>query len=312
MPLPGSSPRWATSQPRRCSGDIERSTPRRRESRASPPRTVSTGRPPTPSCSSTSWTTRALAVAVVASTGVSAGRPVEEVADAAVVGPEVVPPVADAVGLVDDEQAAAPGQVGQLLVAEARVVEPLGADEQDVDGVGGQRLAHLVPVLGVGGVHRHGADAGPLGGRDLVAHQRQQRADDDGGPGALGAAQRGRDEVDRGLAPAGALDHEHARSGPRPARRPPRAGRRGSRRPRGRPAGAAPSRALLGERAGWSAGAGASVGVVMVRPPYAARPTPGRAAVDSPPGLSREGRVSASRGRRRRRGRRARGRRASG
>ena len=138
MPLPGRSARWATSQRQPLLGRIERSTPSRSESRARPPRRVSTRRPPAPSCSTTSVTTRALAVAVVARTGVSDGQPGEQVADAAVVGPEVVAPVADAVRLVDDEQAAAPGQVGQLLVAEPGVVEPLGADEQDVDLVRGQ------------------------------------------------------------------------------------------------------------------------------------------------------------------------------
>jgi hypothetical protein len=63
-----------------------------------------------------------------------AGRQVaEQRADASVVGPEVVPPVGDAVGLVDDEQPGGRRQPGQHRVAEPRVVEPLGADEQDVD-----------------------------------------------------------------------------------------------------------------------------------------------------------------------------------
>ena len=51
-------------------------------------------------------------------------------------------------------------------------------------------------------------DAGPLGRRDLVAHQRQQRRDDDRRAVPARAQQLGGDEVDRGLAPAGALDHQ--------------------------------------------------------------------------------------------------------
>ena len=54
------------------------------------------------------------------------------------------------------------------------------------------------------------ADAEPLRRRDLVAHQRQQRRDDQRRPGALLAQQRGREEVDGGLAPARALHAQHA------------------------------------------------------------------------------------------------------
>ena len=54
------------------------------------------------------------------------------------------------------------------------------------------------------------ADPEPLGGGDLVAHQRQQRRDDQRGPGALLAQQRRGEEVDGGLAPARALHAQHA------------------------------------------------------------------------------------------------------
>ena len=50
----------------------------------------------------------------------------EDASDAAVVGSEVVAPVADAVGLVDDEQTAAGTDDREHLVAEAAVGEPLG------------------------------------------------------------------------------------------------------------------------------------------------------------------------------------------
>ncbi len=77
MPLPGRVSRWASSQASRDAASGRASTPSRSEVRASGPRTVvtGTGAPPGPavSCASTSSTTRLLAVAVVARTGVPEG-----------------------------------------------------------------------------------------------------------------------------------------------------------------------------------------------------------------------------------------------
>src|SRR4051812_48735766 len=98
-------------------------------------------------------------------------------------------------------------------VAEAGVVEALGGDEQDVGLATVDGRLDVVPVLEVGGVDGVGADAGAGGGLDLVAHEREQRGDDDGRTGALIAEQCGGDEVDRRLSPAGALYDE----GPAPA-----------------------------------------------------------------------------------------------
>ena len=148
-------------------------------------------RPSLPSCSATSSVTRALAVAVVASTGMPVGQVGEQGADAAVVGPEVVAPVGDAVRLVDHQQAAGGRQPRQHLVAEARVVEPLRADQQHVDLAGLDRVLDRLPLLEVGGVDGDRPDAGPLGGGDLVAHQREQRRDDHRRAGALRRAAAG-------------------------------------------------------------------------------------------------------------------------
>ena len=134
----------------------------------------------------------------------------EHLPDAAVVGPEVVAPVGDAVRLVDDEQAGGLGQLGEHLVAERRVVQALRADQQYVDLARVDLRADGLPVLDVGGVDGGRADARSLGRLDLVAHQREQRRDDHGRPGAEPAKQRGGDEVDRGLPPAGLLYDEHA------------------------------------------------------------------------------------------------------
>ena len=76
-----------------------------------------------PSWCSMSATTRSLAVAVHAQhRAPPAGSRSRTPADAAVVGPEVVTPVADAVGLVDHEQPGRVGHLGQDVVPEPAVV----------------------------------------------------------------------------------------------------------------------------------------------------------------------------------------------
>ena len=115
--------------------------------------------------------------------------------------------------LVDDEQAGLGGELRQHVVAERRVVEPLRGDQQHVNSAGVDLRLDAVPLLDVGRVDRVRADAGTLGGRDLVAHECEQRRDDHGRPCSLSAEQGGRHEVDGGLAPAGALHDQ----GPSPA-----------------------------------------------------------------------------------------------
>jgi hypothetical protein len=103
------------------------------------------------------------------------GQALEHLRQPAVVRAEVVAPVGDAVRLVDHQQADALGEQRQHRLAELRVVQALGADEQEVDGVLREQRAHLLPRRPVGRVDRVGADAEPLGSGDLVSHQRQQR-----------------------------------------------------------------------------------------------------------------------------------------
>ena len=210
MPEPGCSARWSASQASRCCGVFSWTTPSRSDSRSRVPRWTRT-------CESVGavGVHAQLLGDVVGHPGVGGrgGREHrdprrqlgEQRAEAAVVGAEVVAPVGDAVGLVDHQQAAGRGEPGQHLVAEARVVEPLRADQQDVDLAGLDLVVDRLPLVDVGGVDRDRADAGPLRRRDLVAHQREQRADDHGRSRARLAQQLGRDEVDRRLAPPGAL-----------------------------------------------------------------------------------------------------------
>ena len=128
-------------------------------------------------------------------------------ADPPVVGSEVVAPVRDAVGLVDDEQ---PDRALDRRAGRAREVlvrQPLGRDQQDVDLVG-RGLLDLGPLVDVAGVDRHGPQPQAIRGLDLVAHQREQRADDERRPVAGVAADAGRDPVDEALAPAGPLHNQ--------------------------------------------------------------------------------------------------------
>ena len=205
MPLPGCSARWSASQASRCSAVVSRTTPSLSVSRSRLPRSTSG-----PSSCRDQLLGDVVGDALVGGRGGrqhrdAVGQLGEQGADPAVVGAEVVAPVGDAVRLVDHQQAAGRRQPRQHLVAEPRVVEPLGADEEHVDLAALDRRVGLLPLLHVGGVDGDRSDAGPLGGRDLVAHQRQQRRDDHRRPAALLAQQQGGDEVDRRLAPSGAL-----------------------------------------------------------------------------------------------------------
>ncbi len=110
--------------------------------------------------------------------------------------------------LVDHEEAEPGPERGQLLVAEARVVEALGRDEEEVDLVGVERAQQVVPLVGVARVHGDRAHAGAPGCGDLVAHEREERGDEERGAETLLPEEQGGDEVDGRLAPSGALHDE--------------------------------------------------------------------------------------------------------
>ena len=110
--------------------------------------------------------------------------------------------------LVDHEHPHPADQIGQLLLAEGGIVEPLRRHQEHIDLVALKLCEHVGPLVDVAGVDSDRADPGPRGCRDLVAHEGEQRRNQDGGPGTLTAKQQRRDEVHGGLAPAGALHHE--------------------------------------------------------------------------------------------------------
>ena len=98
--------------------------------------------------------------------------------------------------------------LGRMSLREPLVGEALGRDQQDVDGVRGETVLDVVPFVPIARVDRRGPDAEPIGHRDLVAHERQQRADDQRGPWPSSRRIARRDPVDEALAPAGPLDDE--------------------------------------------------------------------------------------------------------
>ena len=156
----------------------------------------------------TSAVTRALAVAVVASTGVP-GTLVSTLREALVVGTEVEAPVGDAVRLVDHDEPGA-GHERADATGEARVGEPFGRHEQHVDGAGLDGGEHVGPLADVGGVDRDRVQPAAFGGGDLVAHERQQRRHHERRSAAERSDRRGRRPVDGRLAPAGGLHDEDA------------------------------------------------------------------------------------------------------
>ena len=99
-------------------------------------------------------------------------------AQQAVVGPEVVAPFRDAVGLVHrHERGGAPGQG----LREAGHAEPLGGDEEEVEApvlVGGEGLARAPAVAAR--VDALGAQAQGLELRDLVFHEGDEGRDHEG------------------------------------------------------------------------------------------------------------------------------------
>ena len=114
---------------------------------------------------------------------------------------------------VDHDQTRVGGQCGQHIVAKLRIVQPLRTHQQHVEFTGGDLSVDRIPLGDVARVDGGCVHAGALGGRDLIAHQRQQWRHDHGGTPALLAQKFGGDEVHRRLAPSGALHNQRPTAG---------------------------------------------------------------------------------------------------
>ena len=88
---------------------------------------------------------------------------------------------------VDDDEAGVARQRGKYLIAKVRIVQPFRADQKHVDFTAVHALLDVVPVGDIARVDGVGVHPGPLGCGDLVAHQRQQRRNDDGDSTPVGA-----------------------------------------------------------------------------------------------------------------------------
>src|SRR4051812_34612235 len=119
-------------------------------------------------------------------------------AEAQVLRAKIVSPFADAVRLVDDEER---GFGRQDLRERLLVRELLRRQEEELGLTSGEGLEHVVSLCyPQSRIERRGVADVRLSDRvDLITLQRQQRRDDDGGPGHEGTSNL----VDAGLARAG-------------------------------------------------------------------------------------------------------------
>jgi hypothetical protein len=135
--------------------------------------------------------------------------------EAQVVLAEVVPPLADAMRLVDREQRQQPALVQRVELREhARRRDPLGRGVEEHEPA----AHHLALDAGRGvaverGVEERGVHAGFLEGADLVLHERDQRADDDRDAVAGAVADDRRHLVAQALAAARGHQHQRVAAG---------------------------------------------------------------------------------------------------
>ncbi len=111
------------------------------------------------------------------------GPALAQQAEREVLGPEVVPPLGDAVSLVDREECQRHG-VEQL--EEARRDQPFGRDVDQIELAPAEALLDIVRLArGLRRVQVRRGHAILLERRDLVAHQRDERRDHDARPGQV-------------------------------------------------------------------------------------------------------------------------------
>jgi hypothetical protein len=136
-------------------------------------------------------------------------KQLQDPGDAPIIRPKVVTPVADAVCFVDHEQSDILDELRKHVATESDVVETLRRDEQDIDPAGLNAGFDPFPIVGVLAVDCLGVHAGSLGHEQLVAHQRQEWRDQNGGTGSALAKKTSSDEVDRALSPTSSLNNEN-------------------------------------------------------------------------------------------------------
>ncbi|CAB4865599.1 unannotated protein [freshwater metagenome] len=121
-----------------------------------------------------------------------------------------MPPVADAVHLVDNEEPGAWCEVRQDIIEELLIRKTLWRYKECVDLVVGEILCNLKPVVVIRGVNGHDIQTGFSTCSDLVAHQCKQWRDNDGWARASIAQHLGCYKINGALTPTGSLNNEHA------------------------------------------------------------------------------------------------------
>ncbi len=134
----------------------------------------------------------------------------DQVAQPPVVGAEIVAPVADAVRLVDDEHPDAAHERRQLLLAKAGLLSLSGETSRTSTSSRSSCPSTSVHSCALVELIATARTPARSAARDLIAHERQQRRHEHGRPRTLTPQQQRRDEIDRRLAPAGALHHQRA------------------------------------------------------------------------------------------------------
>ena len=134
---------------------------------------------------------------------------VEQRAEQAVVGPEIVAPFGNAMRFIDREQRER--RAGQQF-AEMRLAGAFGGDIEQIELAGAEALDGRLAVH-VDAGQRGGGDPVGIGGAQLIMHQRDERRDDD----ASARQQDGRELIGERLARAGGHDRQRRLPGKDPA-----------------------------------------------------------------------------------------------
>ena len=132
----------------------------------------------------------------------------EQLRDAPVIGTEVVPPIRDAVRLIDDEQPDIPADRDEHVLPERVIGQPFRRDQQHIDLIPPHRRNHRLPIIRIRRIDRRRPKPDPRRRRKLVPHQAQQRRNDQRRPRPPIPQQPRSNEVNDALPPPSPLHDE--------------------------------------------------------------------------------------------------------
>ena len=121
-----------------------------------------------------------------------------------------MPPIRNAVRFVDNKESDAVLNSRQHLTAKPCVCKTFWRNQQDIAFVPQECRARFLPFVTVLAVNRQRPQTDVARCLDLIAHECEQRTDQQCRPGATIAQNFGRDKVDDALAPTSALHNQHS------------------------------------------------------------------------------------------------------